>query len=130
DDAPLEIYTALAARIAAAQTAGIAESWVIADPGIGFGKTVAHNLALIRRLSLFHGLGVPLMLGVSRKGFIGKLTGEALANRRAPGSIAAALWGVAQGVQILRVHDVAETRQALTIWQELEEAHVPHIFRH
>ncbi|MEL6479237.1 MAG: dihydropteroate synthase [Pseudomonadota bacterium] len=127
ENALLDVFAALEARITAS---GLPRDRLIADPGIGFGKTVAHNLALIRRLSLFHALGVPVLLGVSRKGFIGKLTGEAVADRRAPGSIAAALWGVAQGAQILRVHDVAETRQALTIWQEVEDEHEPQTLRH
>ena len=85
------------------------------DPGIGFGKTVAHNLALLRGLSLFHGLGLPVMLGASRKRFIGTVGGDA--DARMPGSIAVALAGVAQGVQMLRVHDVGATRQALALWQ-------------
>jgi dihydropteroate synthase len=85
------------------------------DPGIGFGKTVAHNLALIRGLSLFHGLGCPVLLGASRKRFIGTISGEDKADRRVAGSLAVALAGAAQGVQILRVHDVAETRAALAL---------------
>ena len=87
------------------------------DPGIGFGKTAAHNLALIRGLSLFHDLGVPVLLGASRKRFIGTIGREDVAEARMPGSVAVALAGVAQGAQVLRVHDVAETRQALRLWQ-------------
>ncbi|WP_371054800.1 dihydropteroate synthase [Rhodosalinus sp. K401] len=117
DDVLLDVFDGLAARIAAAEAAGIARARIVADPGIGFGKTVAHNLALIRGLALFHGLGVPVLLGASRKGFIGKLGGAPEAARRAPGSIAVALAGVTQGAQILRVHDVAETAQALRLWQ-------------
>jgi dihydropteroate synthase len=90
---------------------------MIADPGIGFGKTVEHNLELLGALTLFHGLGVPLVVGASRKGFIGKLTGEAVAARRVAGSLGAAVAIVMQGVQMVRVHDVAETRQALAVWQ-------------
>jgi dihydropteroate synthase len=89
----------------------------VIDPGIGFGKTEAHNLALLRNLSLFHGIGCPILLGVSRKGFIGAIGKEPQAARRAPGSIAVGLAGFAQGVQLLRVHDVAETAQALRLWQ-------------
>lgn len=87
------------------------------DPGIGFGKTLEHNLALLRRLSLFHGLGCPILLGASRKRFIGTLADEPSAERRMAGSVAVALAGAAQGAQILRVHDVRETRQALILWQ-------------
>ena len=111
-----DVYDALEARIEACERAGIARARLIVDPGIGFGKTLAHNLALLGSLSLFHGLGCGVMLGASRKSFIGKLTG-AEAGHRLPGSVAAALLGAAQGVQILRVHDVAATRQALAVWQ-------------
>ncbi len=117
DDVLLDVYDALAARVAAAEAAGIARANIAVDPGIGFGKTLAHNLALLQRLSLFHNLGLPVLLGASRKRFIGTIGQEAEAARRMPGSLAVALWGVAQGVQIIRVHDVAETRQALSLWQ-------------
>ncbi|TGD42384.1 dihydropteroate synthase [Pseudotabrizicola sediminis] len=117
DDVLLDVYDALAARVAAAEAAGIARDRIAIDPGIGFGKTLAHNLALLARLSLFHSLGLPVLLGASRKRFIGTLTGEEDAAKRMPGSIAVALAGVAQGVQMIRVHDVAETRAALTLWQ-------------
>ena len=115
DDVVLDVYDTLEARIEACERAGIARARLIVDPGIGFGKTLAHNLALLGSLSLFHGLGCGVMLGASRKSFIGKLTG-AEAGDRLPGSLAAALLGAAQGVQILRVHDVAATRQALALW--------------
>lgn len=117
DDVLLDVYDALAARLAEAQAAGIARERLAIDPGIGFGKTLEHNLALLNRLSLFHGLGVPVLLGASRKRFIGTIGAEAEAARRMPGSLAVALAGVAQGVQMIRVHDVAETRQALSLWQ-------------
>ena len=117
DDVLLDVYDFLAERIATLETAGIPRARIVTDPGIGFGKTVEHNLALLRGLSLFHGLGCPILLGVSRKGFIGKLGGEPRADARAPGSIAVGLAGLAQGVQFLRVHDVAETVQALRLWQ-------------
>lgn len=119
DDCLLDVYDWLAARIAACESAGIARARIVADPGIGFGKTLAHNLELLAGLTLLHGLGVPLLLGASRKSFIGRLTGEKSAGARVPGSIAAALAGATQGVQILRVHDVAETRQALTVWEAM-----------
>ncbi|MCO8146235.1 dihydropteroate synthase [Rhodovulum tesquicola] len=121
DDVLLDVYDFLAARIAAAEEAGIPRARIVVDPGIGFGKTVAHNLALIRGLSLFHGLGCPILLGASRKRFIGALGGAERADRRGPGSLAVALAGIAQGVQILRVHDVAETRQAMRLDGALKE---------
>lgn len=119
EDVLLDVYDFLKARIAAAEAAGIARDRIMVDPGIGFGKTAEHNLALIRRISLFHALGVPLLLGASRKRFIGTIGQEAVAERRVPGSLAVALAGVAQGAQVLRVHDVDETRQALRLWQAL-----------
>jgi dihydropteroate synthase len=116
DDVVLDVYDMLAARIAACEQAGIPRARLIVDPGIGFGKTLAHNLALLGALSIFHALGCPILLGASRKSFIGRLTG-AKADERLPGSLAAALVAAAQGVQILRVHDVAATRQALAVWE-------------
>lgn len=116
-DVLLDVYDALAERIDFAVKAGIARQRIIVDPGIGFGKTQAHNLALLQRLSLFHGLGCPILLGVSRKRFIGTIGQEPEAAKRAPGSMAVALAGVMQGAQILRVHDVGMTRQALRLWQ-------------
>lgn len=117
DDVLLDVYDDLAAWIAVAEAAGIARKNIIADPGIGFGKTQAHNLALLARLSLFHGLGVPLLLGASRKRFIGVIGDAPEPADRAPGSLAVALAAVAQGVQILRVHDTLPTRQGLALWQ-------------
>jgi dihydropteroate synthase len=117
DDVLLEVYDFLAARIAAAEAAGIAKERIAIDPGIGFGKTLQHNLTLLNGLSLFHGLGVPVLVGASRKRFIGALDGEPEAKQRVPGSIAAALVAAAQGVQIIRAHDVRETRQALRVWR-------------
>lgn len=117
DDVLLDVYDALAARLAVARAAGIPDDLLAIDPGIGFGKTLEHNLALLARLSLFHDLGVPVLLGASRKRFIGTIGAEAEAARRMPGSLAVALAGVAQGMQMIRVHDVAETRQALRLWQ-------------
>lgn len=117
DDVLLDVYDALAARVAEAEAAGIPRNRIAIDPGIGFGKTLDHNLALLARLSLFHSLGLPVLLGASRKRFIGTLSGVEEAQRRLPGSLAVALAGVAQGVQMIRVHDVSETRQALSLWQ-------------
>lgn len=117
DDALLDVYDWLAARIAACVAAGIDRARIIADPGIGFGKGLDHNLALLRGLSLFHGLGVPVLLGASRKALIGRIARDAPPDARLPGSLALALHAAAQGVQIVRVHDVAETAQALAVWR-------------
>ena len=117
DDVALDVYDWLDGRIAALTALGIPHGAIIVDPGIGFGKTQAHNLRLLRNLSLFHGLGCPILLGASRKRFIGDLSRTPEAKDRVPGSLAVALGAVAQGVQILRVHDVAETRAALDLWQ-------------
>ena len=114
DEVVLDVYDALALRIATCEAAGIPRERLIVDPGIGFGKTLAHNLALLGSLSIFHGLGCAVLLGASRKSFISKLTG-ATANERLPGSLAAALIAAEQGANIIRVHDVAATRQALAI---------------
>ena len=121
DDVLLDVYDALAERVAVAEAAGIARAHIAIDPGIGFGKTLAHNLTLLRRLSLFHALGLPVLLGASRKRFIGTIADEADAARRMPGSLAVALAGVAQGAQMIRVHDVTETRQAVSLWQAVTQ---------
>lgn len=122
DDVLLDVFDFLAARVAVAEAAGIPRARIAVDPGIGFGKSLAHNLALLARLSLFHDIGVPVLLGASRKRFIGTIGASAgtiagaEAAKRMPGSLAVALAGVAQGMQMIRVHDVAETRQALSLW--------------
>jgi dihydropteroate synthase len=115
DDVALDVYDHLEARVAEAQAAGIALERIVADPGIGFGKTVDHNLALLGQLSLFHGLGVPLLVGVSRKGFVAHLSAGEPVERRLAGSLAAGLAAIGQGARILRVHDVPETIQALRL---------------
>ncbi len=112
----LEIYDYLKSRIELCVTAGISIDKIIIDPGIGFGKTVEHNLQIVRNLALFHGLGVPILIGVSRKNFIGRITEEKTPSKRVYGSIAAAQICLDQGVQIIRVHDVEETTQALSLW--------------
>ncbi|TNE70076.1 MAG: dihydropteroate synthase [Rhodobacteraceae bacterium] len=117
DNVLLDVYDFLEDRIRLAEAAGIARAQVLVDPGIGFGKTVAHNLALLERISLFHGLGCGILLGVSRKGFIGKIGKAPVAQERAPGTIAVTLAALGQGVQIHRVHDFKETKQALALWQ-------------
>ena len=112
-----EVYDWLEARIAAAVAGGVEREKIIVDPGIGFGKTLQENLALLNGLALFHGLGCPIMLGASRKRLIGALSNEAPASERLGGSLALALKGAEAGVQLLRVHDVAETVQALKVWR-------------
>ena len=119
DDVLLDVYDWLEARIDVCVAAGIDHARVIVDPGIGFGKTLAHNLALLRGVGLFHGLGCPILLGVSRKAMIGTLAGGVVVGERLPGSLALALHGLGQGVQLLRVHDVAATVQAVRMWEAL-----------
>ena len=106
----------MAARIEFALSQGILRPNIIVDPGIGFGKTLEHNLALLRGLAVFHGLGCPILLGASRKRFIGTISGAEKAQDRMAGSVAVALAAAGQGAQILRVHDVRETVQALKLW--------------
>ncbi|SNS78143.1 Dihydropteroate synthase [Sphingomonas laterariae] len=120
-DALIEVYDWLEARIAAAEAAGIPRARIIVDPGIGFGKSVRHNLAILNGLALFHGLGCPVLLGASRKRLIGALADEAPADRRLPGSLALALAGANAGCQLIRVHDVAETVQALKVWRGMRD---------
>ncbi len=121
EDVLVDVFAWLEERVAAAEDAGIARERILVDPGIGFGKSVAHNLALMNGLALFHGLGCPIVLGASRKRMIGALAGEAPADRRLPGSLALALKAVEQGAQIVRVHDVPETMQALKVWRGLRD---------
>jgi dihydropteroate synthase len=116
DDVALEVFDYLEGRIAAALAAGIDRARIAADPGLGFGKTLAHNLALLGHTALFHGLGVPLLIGASRKRFVGLGQGKD-PRAREPGSFAAAIVAAAQGAQIFRVHDVAGTAQALAVWR-------------
>jgi dihydropteroate synthase len=122
DDVLVEVYLWLEQRIAMAEAAGIARDKILVDPGIGFGKSVAHNLELLNGLALFHGLGCGIVLGASRKRMIGALANEAPAERRLAGSLALALKAVEQGAQIIRVHDVPETVQALKVWRGLRDA--------
>ncbi|OQW72330.1 MAG: dihydropteroate synthase [Proteobacteria bacterium ST_bin13] len=116
-DVLVEVFDWLEARIAAVVAAGVDRVRIIADPGIGFGKGLAENLALLNGLAMFHGLGCPIMLGASRKRMIGALSNEAPVGERLGGSLALALKGAEAGVQLLRVHDVAETVQALRVWR-------------
>jgi dihydropteroate synthase len=114
EDVVAAVGAFLADRMAAALAAGIAEERIWLDPGIGFGKTAAHNLELLRRLSELAALGRPLVVGTSRKSFIGRLDGSQ-ANERLGGTIASSILAAAEGATVLRVHDVAEVRQALAV---------------
>lgn len=116
-DVVLDVFDFLQERIKVCEEAGIPKAKLIADPGIGFGKHLHHNVAVMQALSLYHGLGIGVLLGASRKKLIGQLCNVEDPGARVPGSLAAALMGVAQGVQIIRVHDVAETKQAVSVWQ-------------
>lgn len=120
-DVVREVGAFLQARVAACEAAGMSRERLVIDPGFGFGKTVAHNLALLRRLDRLVALGVPVLAGLSRKSMLGALTGRAVDEREYAG-IAAHLAAVARGAQLLRVHDVAAMRDALAIWNAVEEA--------
>jgi dihydropteroate synthase len=116
DDVLLDVYDALEEKIALAERVGIQRTNICIDPGIGFGKTFKHNLELLAGLTMFHGLGVALLVGLSRKGFVGAVTGENVAAKRISGSVGGALHAAMMGAHILRVHDVVETRQALQLF--------------
>jgi dihydropteroate synthase len=125
-DVALDVYDYLAARIAACTAAGIDRGRLVVDPGIGFGKTLQHNLRLLAHTAMLHALGCPVLIGVSRKRFIAGIDaqeGRAAGGvqQRLGGSLAAALDSLYQGAQILRVHDVAETVQAVAVWRALGE---------
>ncbi len=122
DNVVFDVFDWLKARRDAAVASGISRSKIILDPGIGFGKSLADNLALINALPMFHALGQPLLLGASRKRMIGALSNEDAAHQRLGGSIALAVAGMNAGVQLLRVHDVAETVQARNVWRGLRDA--------
>ncbi len=121
-DVALDVHDELAARLSAALRAGVARERIVLDPGIGFAKTVAQNLILLRRLALFRSFGRPLLVGVSRKSFIGWIADEPEPKRRLAGSLAAGLLAAINGASILRVHDVAETVQALKVWRAIGTA--------
>jgi dihydropteroate synthase len=115
DDVALDVYDHLEKRIDACVAAGISQVKIAIDPGIGFGKTFRHNLDLLNQITLFQGLGVVVLLGLSRKGFIGVLTGEKLAKDRVNGSVGGAIHAAMNGVHILRVHDVKATAEAMAV---------------
>ncbi|MCR0982218.1 dihydropteroate synthase [Roseomonas populi] len=116
-DVALEVTEFLAARIAACEAAGIPRHRIAVDPGIGFGKTMEHNLELLDRLPLLLGLGCPILVGASRKRFVGTLSGVSSPRDRMAGSLGVAVAAAAQGAAMLRVHDVAETVAALRLWR-------------
>lgn len=120
-DAAADIAEYLAERIAAAEAFGIPKSRMAIDPGVGFGKTLDHNIRILNRLQDFSNIDVPLLLGVSRKSFIARIDRDGPASSRIPGSVAAAIAGWVRGVRLFRVHDVAETRQALAVWRAIDE---------
>lgn len=119
-DVRFDVYDFLSERVTYLESLGLNRSQIMIDPGIGFGKTLHHNLTLLRDIALFHGLGCPILLGASRKKFIGVLSGADMADTRMPGSVAVALHAASQGVQAIRVHDVLETRQALALWRAID----------
>jgi dihydropteroate synthase len=118
-DVAKEVAAELATLVQAAREAGIADKAIAVDPGFGFAKHPPHSLALLRRLSSLATLGFPIVAGVSRKGFIGAVSGEAEPALRFPGSIAAGLFALARGASVLRVHDVKQTAQAVRVWHAL-----------
>ena len=121
-DVSLDVFDYLEQRVESCLEAGISRNDIAIDVGIGFGKTIEHNLALLDRLALFHGIGVPVLLGLSRKSFISRLSrGEAPKDRLA-GSLAGVAAGLARGVQLYRVHDVADTLQMIAVWRAIEES--------
>ena len=123
-DVVCEVQAFLQGRIAAAEAAGIVRERIVVDPGFGFGKTLVHNLELLRGLERFAGLGVPLLAGLSRKSMLGALTGQDV-EHRLPASLAAAVLAVQRGARIVRVHDVRATVDALKVWQAVNEESSP-----
>ena len=121
DDAALEVFGYLKERVQICEAAGVKRDRIAVDPGIGFGKTLDHNLDILARLDIYRDLGCPVVLGASRKSFIGKISRGEAAKDRVSGSLAAVLNALAKGVRLFRVHDVAETRQALAVWQAIEK---------
>ena len=122
EDVVEDVFAFLAGRVAACRAAGIGPERLAVDPGYGFGKTLEHNLALLRGLERFGALGCTVALGVSRKASLGRISGEPDSKRRFPESLAAGLFALDRGVCLLRVHDVDETRRALAVWQALRHA--------
>jgi dihydropteroate synthase len=122
DDAAYEVRDWLGQRVAACEAAGVTRDRIAVDPGIGFGKTLEHNLDIIADLDKYGALWCTLVIGVSRKSFIGRLSCGEGPKRRLAGSLAAALAAIDRGVNIVRVHDVGDTRQALAVWEAIAAA--------
>lgn len=122
NDVVYDVFDWLEQRISAVEAAGLARDTILVDPGIGFGKSLAENLAIINNLTIYHGLGCAILFGASRKRLIGALANEADAESRLGGSIFLAMKAVEQGAHIVRVHDVAETAQAIQVWRGLRDA--------
>lgn len=112
-----EVMGFLSSRIAACEAAGIGRARLWIDPGFGFGKDLAHNLALLAQLDRLRTLHCPLVVGLSRKSMLGQILGGNAVSDRLPASLAAALWAAAQGAAVVRVHDVRATAEALRVWQ-------------
>lgn len=125
EDVLLDVYDFLAAQVAMLVELGIPRSRIIVDPGIGFGKKIHHNLAVLHDMAVFHSIGCAVLVGASRKGFIGTITGAKVPADRMCGSVTVALAAAAQGVQIVRVHDVSETAQALAMWRSISKGTFP-----
>jgi dihydropteroate synthase len=121
-DVLLDVYDWLEARVDAVVAAGVDRAKILVDPGIGFGKSLQDNLALLNGLAMFHGIGCGIVLGASRKRMIGALSNEAPADARLGGSVALALKGADLGAQLIRVHDVFDTVQALRVWRGMKDA--------
>jgi len=124
DDVVADVHRFLAERIFACEMSGMSKKKIVVDPGFGFGKTLDHNLALLRQLARFTDLGVPVLAGLSRKGMVGALTGRAQGDR-VHGSVAAALMAAQNGAKLVRVHDVAATVDALKVWNSVAAQVVP-----
>lgn len=120
--APRDVFDFLEGRVAACMAAGVTLNRLAVDPGIGFGKDDTHNAQILKHLYLYGNIGCALVVGASRKSFIGRMSRGEGPHERLPGSIAAALYAVANGAHVLRVHDVAETRQALAVWSRIRGA--------
>jgi len=119
NDVPKDVAAELRDRVAYAEQAGIDRAQIAIDPGIGFAKAPDSSILLLRRLEVLLELGLPMLVGVSRKGFIGRLSGQTDPAARDAGSLAAALWAVTKGASVLRVHDVSATVQAVRVWRGL-----------
>lgn len=121
DDVVCDVFDWLEVRVAAVEAAGISRDKILVDPGIGFGKSLAENLAIINNLAIYHGLGCAILFGASRKRLIGALSNEATADERLGGSLFLAMKAVEQGAHVVRVHDAAETVQAIQVWRGLRD---------